>query len=325
MDPPKTWYYEYGVNKTMKYGIFAGMSWAMETIILSIALSLSPFISDAQAIFLAPFVATSLHDFTSFLWAILYNFCKGQLNKVLHVLLHTKSSRYVILAAFIGGPIGMSGYCMAIQYMGASMGAVASAIFPAIGSILAWIFLKERISIQRWVFLCFTLLGVFGLSYSSDIEIHNLFMGILGVTMCSLGWGSEAVILAKSLQDEQVKDEYILPIRQASSALFYVCILLPLLKGFNLFSVVVSDSSVWFWIGLASLFATLSYLFYYRAISTIGAAKAMALNVSYSAWALIFSVVLFQEYYLLNPVTIICTVMVLVCSILATTDFKNLI
>lgn len=309
----------------MKYGIFAGMSWALETIVLSIALSLSPFVSGTQAMFLAPFVATFLHDFTSFLWATFYNILKGNFDKVMHVLFHTKSSRYVILAAFIGGPVGMSGYSMAIQYMGASMGAVASAIFPAIGSILAWIFLKEKISIQRWIFLCLTLLGVFGLSYSSDIEIHNLFMGILGVVMCSLGWGSEAVILAKSLQEEEVKDEYILPIRQASSAFFYGSILLPLLKGMDLLSSVVWNTQVWFWISLASFCATVSYLFYYRAISKIGAAKAMALNVSYSAWALIFSVILFQEYYLLNPVTIICTLVVLVCGILAATDFKNLI
>ncbi|MBQ0066294.1 MAG: DMT family transporter, partial [Firmicutes bacterium] len=199
------------------------------------------------------------------------------------------------------------------------------AIFPAVGSVLSWLFLKERISIQRWIFLCLTLMGVFGLSYSSQLDIHNLFMGILGVLMCSLGWGSEAVILAKSLQEEEVKDEYILPIRQASSALFYGLILLPGLKGYSLLSIVIIDLRVWGWIGLASFFASVSYLCYYRAISIIGAAKAMALNVSYSAWALIFSVLLFQNTELLNPVTILCTLVVLICGILAATDFETLL
>lgn len=51
-----------------------------------------------------------------------------------------------MLAAVIGGPIGMTGYVLAINYMGASIGAVASAVFPAIGAILAYFFLKEKCS-----------------------------------------------------------------------------------------------------------------------------------------------------------------------------------
>ena len=36
----------------------------------------------------------------------------------------------------------MTGYVIAVKYMGASVGAVASAVYPAIGSLLAYIFLK---------------------------------------------------------------------------------------------------------------------------------------------------------------------------------------
>ena len=77
-------------------------------------------------------------------------------------------------------------------------------------------------------------------------------------------------------------------------------------------------------IALAALFATVSYLFYYRAISQIGASKAMALNVTYSAWAVVISVVVLQDFSLLNPVTILCTVVVLLCGILAAADYKEL-
>ena len=43
----------------MFYGIAAGATWAVETIILGIALSMAPFVSTEQAIFLAPFVSNT--------------------------------------------------------------------------------------------------------------------------------------------------------------------------------------------------------------------------------------------------------------------------
>ena len=55
----------------------------------------------------------------------------------------TKSSRFVSLAAIIGGPVGMTGYVLSIANRGASIGAVVFAIFPTIGAVLACIFLKD--------------------------------------------------------------------------------------------------------------------------------------------------------------------------------------
>lgn len=127
----------------------------------------------------------------------------------------------------------MTGYVLAINYMGASIGAVASAIFPAIGAILAYFFLKEKMQWYRWVLLIITLLGVYGLSYSPELDITNFWLGVAGALMCAFGWGIEAVILAKCLQDPEVKDEYALQIRQTTSMLFYGIVILPLLKGWK--------------------------------------------------------------------------------------------
>ena len=43
-------------------GIIAGIAWAVETIILGIALAMNPFCSTEQAVLLAPFASTFLHD-----------------------------------------------------------------------------------------------------------------------------------------------------------------------------------------------------------------------------------------------------------------------
>lgn len=308
-------------------GIIAGITWAIATIVLGIALGMTPFVSTEQAIFLAPFVSTFLHDACSAIWATAYNGVRGNLKNVWHALVKTKSGKWVVLAAVIGGPIGMTGYVMAVNYMGASIGAVASAVFPAIGSILAYIFLKEKMKWYQWVFLIFTLLGVYGLSYSPELQIANFWLGILGAAMCAFGWGIEAVILAKCLTDPEVTDEYALQIRQTTSALTYGLIILPVLKGWGFTESLFTPETNWLLptIVVAGLFATISYLFYYKAISRIGASKAMALNVSYAAWAIIFTVLLLRDFSVLSPITIVCSVVVLVCGIFAAADFKEIL
>ncbi len=146
----------------MLAGILAGVTWAVETVVLGIALAMSPFVSTEQAIFLAPFVSTFLHDLFSAIWSCVYNGVRGNLPNVWNAL-KTKSGKFVALAAVIGGPVGMTGYVLSVNYMGASIGAVASAIFPAIGAVLAYIFLKERMKWYQWVFLILALVGVYGL------------------------------------------------------------------------------------------------------------------------------------------------------------------
>ena len=220
----------------------------------------------------------------------------------------------------------MTGYVMAVNYMGASIGAVASAIFPAIGTILAYFFLKEKMKWYQWVFLIFTLLGVYGLSYSPDLQIANFWLGLLGALMCAFGWGIEAVILAKSLTDPEVTDEYALQIRQTTSALFYGIVILPVLKGWGFTASLVTTGTGWLLptIAIAGFFATISYLFYYKAIAQIGASKAMALNVTYCAWAIVFTVLILGDTSVLTVSTVVCALVVLVCGIFAAADFKEI-
>lgn len=309
----------------MVAGILAGVTWALETLILGVALAMSPFVSTEQAVILAPFVSTFTHDAFSAIWACIYNAIRGNLKGVVRAL-KTKSGRFVILAAVIGGPIGMTGYVLSINNMGASIGAVASAIFPAIGAVLAYFFLKEKMQWYRWILLIFTLLGVYGLSYSPEVNISNFWLGFAGSLMCAFGWGIEAVILAKSMQDPEVTNEIALQIRQTTSAVVYAAVIIPIMKGWGFTVSLFTTGTGWLipTIALAALFATVSYLFYYKAISQIGASKAMALNVTYAAWAIVFTVLIFRDTSVLNPVTIICTVVVLACGIFAAADYKEL-
>lgn len=307
-------------------GILAGLTWALETVFMGIALGMSPFLSTQQAISIAPFAATFLHDSFSALVLLLYNAIRGNL-KEFPKIFKKPEFKWLVLASAIGGPIGMTGYVMAVNYMGASVGAVASAVYPAIGTVLAFVFLKEKVRWYQWIFLVLTLIGVYGLSYSPDMAVSNFWLGLLGAFMCAFGWGTEAVILAKCLQDPSIKDSCALNLRQCVSALIYGIVILPIIGGWGVIPTlfVGNGPTVLPVIGASALFASVSYLFYYKAIAKLGAAKAMALNITYTAWAIVLSVILLQDTSALNPLSITCTAVVVVCGILAACDLSVLL
>lgn len=73
----------------------------------------------------------------------IYSLCKGNIKKIADII-KTRDFKWILCASAIGGPIGMTGYVLAVNYMGVSVGAIASAVYPAVGSILAFIFLKKK-------------------------------------------------------------------------------------------------------------------------------------------------------------------------------------
>lgn len=304
-------------------GILAGMTWAVETILLGIALSMNPLCSTPQALALAPFVSTFLHDLFSALCLCIINGVRGRLPDVAAAL-KTKNGRFAALAAIVGGPVGMTGYTLCVANLGASIGAVASAVYPAIGAVLAFFFLKEKMPWYRWLCLFLCLLGVYGLSYSPEMSIHHFWLGVSGALMCAFGWGIEGVIIAKCVRDYAVSDNIALQIRQTTSALVHGVVILPLVRGWN-FTFSLFHGTQWLIpvIAAAAVFASLSYHFYYHAIREVGTSRAMALNISYSAWAVIFSILFLKDYALLNPVTLACTAAVLLFGILAGTASRS--
>lgn len=310
----------------MLTGIFAGVTWAVETVLLGIAMSSESFAVNEGASFLIPFAVTFLHDAISaiFIW-IMYAL-KGEIKNIIEVF-KTSDFKWLILSSCIGGPIGMTGYVLAVNYLGSSVGAVASAIYPAIGTLLAFFFLKERVKWYQWIFLVCTLIGVYGISYSPILTVTNFWLGLVGALMCAFGWGIEGVILAKCLRSDKIKDGYALCVRQTTSALVYGAFILPLIGGWKFTCGIFSQnkSNVLITIIAAAVFATVSYLLYYKTISRVGAAKAMALNITYTAWAIFFGAIILKDTSaLFDPLTLICSVVVVVCGIFSAIDVPAL-
>ncbi len=278
----------------MKKGLLSGFFWGINTVIIGIALSLTPLTSTKELLFLAPFISTFIHDFFSSIWMFIYMAIKKQSTGFIRAL-SSKSGKYIAIAALVGGPVGMTGYVLSIKYLGAGYTAIISSLYPAVGAFLSYLFLKETMQKDQMIGLAFSVAGVVALGYTpGGNQATNLFLGFIFALMCVLGWASEAVIIAYGLQEEELTDEEALQIRQFTSSVFYALILLPLLKAWGPMVTILPTSTTVI-ILIAALFGTSSYLFYYKAINEIGATKAMALNITYSAWSIVAGFILLGE------------------------------
>ena len=132
----------------MHYGLLSGILWAVDTVILGVALGMSPYVDSAQASFASAF----MHDFFAAAILLVMMGRKGRLRDTLEAA-KTKSGRVVMLGALLGGPIGMSGYLAAINAIGPGYTAAISAFYPAVGSLLAWILLKEKMNLNQFIAL----------------------------------------------------------------------------------------------------------------------------------------------------------------------------
>lgn len=306
----------------MKYGLFSGILWGLDTVVLGIALSMSPYIGTAEAIAFAAIASSFLHDAGCAIWLMIYMGAKRRLKDTLAAL-KTRSGKVVMLGALLGGPIGMTGYVIAINNIGAAYTAIISAFYPALGAFLSFVLLKEKMDGKQIASLVAALVGVMAMGYISagDSEMGNATLGLVGAVLAVIGWGSEAVLCAWGMKDDAVDNETALQIRETTSALVYGIVVLPLFGAWG-FTASAAPSLATGVIALSALAGTASYLFYYKGISVIGAAKAMALNISYSAWAVVFGFVL--QGTVPTPATVFFCVLILAGTVLAASDWSEL-
>lgn len=304
----------------MIYGLISGILWGLDTVLLGIALVMAPFISTEEAIFLAPFVSTFLHDLFSTVWMALYMTIKGQFKKAISAAT-TKSGRFIMLGAILGGPVGMTGYLLSIKYIGPAYTAIISSLYPAIGAFLSYVFLKEKMKPISIIGLFLSILGIIILGYAPGGEVLNLGLGFTCALLCVVGWASEAVVCAYGMKGDEVSPEQSLQIRQLTSAVVYGFLIIPIIKGikFTLEGIPTSATAI---ILLTALSGTASYVFYYKGIHKIGATKAMSLNITYSAWSIIFGVILLGNR--VDVKSIICCILIMCGSIMAAGDISEL-
>lgn len=246
---------------------------------------------------------------------------KGEFINVLK-LLKAKSGAILVLGALSGGPLAMSFYFLGIQYAGVTYAASIASIFPGVGALLAFFFLKEKMYKKTWFGVVLSIIGVIVLAYMPtkfDAE-SNFFIGILFSLGAAIFWGIEGVIGAWGMRGKDVVPLYAINIRQVTSALSYAILIVPFIQGYPLVIEAATSNIVWIII-IAGLLGTANYSLYYSSIDLIGAARGQSLNNTYVFWAIATEIL-----FIGTPVSlqfVIGAIIVLLGSILVSGNLKK--
>jgi drug/metabolite transporter (DMT)-like permease len=305
-------------KKGIALGATSAVAWGVDTVIIGVIIASTPF---KEAVMLAPIIAAFMHDFFSSIWISLLMIIKGEFLNVLK-LYKTKSGAILVLGALAGGPLAMSFYFLGIQYAGVTYAASIASIFPGIGAVLAFFFLKEKMNKRTWSGVVLSIIGVIVLAYvPTKFDTESTFViGILFALGAAVFWGLEGVIGAWGMRGKDVVPLYAINIRQMTSALSYAIILVPLMHGYPLVFEAATSNIVWI-IVIAGFLGTANYSLYYSSINLIGAARGQSLNNTYVFWAILTEIVFIGTQ--INLQFVAGAIIVLLGSILVSGNLKG--
>lgn len=278
-------------------GVLSGFTWGLDAVMLGVVMLMTPFVENPVLLAAGGVLCSALHDIFSALWLVLYMGCKGKL-KDLPKAVKTRDGRYCALASLFGGPLAMTFYTIAIAVGGAALTASVTAIYPLLGTALAVFILKEKTGIQTWIGLLICVVGIIVIGWApNDADNSNVLGGILLALVAAIGWATEGVVSGYGMKDGVVDPKMALTIRYIVSALVYILLVAPIFGGgfmhvYEGFSAIFTYTPCVVLLAVTALVGMLSFLCWYTSIDNIGAGKALCLNVTYSFWSVVLTLVL---------------------------------
>jgi drug/metabolite transporter (DMT)-like permease len=268
-------------------GLLSGAAWGLDGVLMGMVLGLAPFTNNIS-LFAAPLVGACIHDGFAALWLFIFNVMNGKWRDYARTL-KTRPAKIIILAAILGGPVGMSGYLLGIYFAGASYTAAITAAYPAIGVILGSIFLKEKIKPRVWAGIILAISGslVVGFVPPDGSNYPHFYLGISLAVVSAIGWAVEGVMSTYGM--DLVDSDIAIGIREAASFFVYILAVLPLAGGtaYQILTDSFTRPSGWF-IAIVGLVGGISFLSWYRAMNMTGVGRTMGLSVTFALWSVFF-------------------------------------
>lgn len=312
------------VKKGYFLGALSGMTWGLDTVLIGIIMAATPFTTSVALIATGTFVCSFFHDGFAAMWMGIFMTGKKKIRYVASKI-KTRDGLFCVLGAVLGGPIGMSFYMLGIKNAGPAYTAIITSSYPALGVVLAYFLLKERLSLKGWSGLILCVMGGAWLSYApADLNYSSaVYLGIFYAFISALGWAMESVVCAYGMKSGKVDPEMALTIREFSSFVTYGCLVVPIFcGGYEGIKEVLFSNAV-YWLLLTALIGVISYISWYKAIDSIGASRGISFNVTYSFWTIVFSLLLFGGEF--SWKLILCSLMIICGVTLAVGKPKNLL
>lgn len=293
-------------------GATSGFLWAINTLLLGAIVSKEPFTTSAVLLLSGSIVCSFFHDAFAAFWLSCFMLVKKKL-KTMKELFKLKDTRFLVLGALLGGPIGMTCYVLAIETAGATKTAMITSTYPVLSILLAILLLKEKVNTLAKGGILLTLIGVFYLTYSplsEGVEATSLYKGMAFAFLAAIGWASESVICAYGMKSDKIDPDMALTIRELTSFIAYFALVVPLFCGTYSGVIEVMKSSSVLLLLFTALLGVSSYLCWYKSINIIGAAKAVTLNITYSFWTVLLSALFLEQELVLKD--IVCCILIVI-------------
>lgn len=283
--------------KQAKRGLFtgsvAGASYGLVGVVGGIALAMDP-LANATGIVTAALVLAALQMAVGGIWVTLFNVVTGRNREVLRAL-KTKPGLVVMGASLFGGVVAMVGFWIGLSMTTPAYALAISAMFPIVGAIFAAIFLKERIVRRVWMGVVLAVAGAIVVGWTPpEGDYPHFYLGLVLCGLATFGWGLEGVIATFGM--DMIDPPVAVNIRELTSGVVFLVVVFPIvaLTGGNPFQTLGGiftqglASPVFWLILLCALLQATTDLTWYRAMNTTGVARAMALNITYAFWGMLF-------------------------------------
>lgn len=277
-------------------GAFSGLSWGIDALLISfVLLALG---SDTLSTTLT---VSMLHDGFAALWLLLLLLLRGRLKEI-RIALKQRDALYCMLGALLGGPVAMTCYLLSIATAGVAVTTTVTACYPLLGAALSVLILKEKVGRRTWIGLSLCLVGIALTAYSPEEGSMGSFAwnSLLFAGLAAVGWASESVVCAYGMRADGIAPPTALLIRESTSAIAYLVIISVftfLMNGTEAESLqqLFTFSRPTALLLLTGFIGMSSFLAWYTAIDTIGPARALGLNVTYSVWGVILAALFLDQ------------------------------
>jgi drug/metabolite transporter (DMT)-like permease len=279
-------------RRGLLWGVLSGITWGIVGVLLGLALSMPPF-SDSHpgsvplwGLLAAPLVGACLHDTFAALWLVTYNVSSGRGKEYVRTL-RTTPGAMICLGGVFGGPVFMSGYLIAIRLSGAFYALAITATYPIIGALLAALILKEKTSARLWFGIVLCMVGAVLVGYLPPQGGTGtyFYIGIAAAVVAAIGVALEGIFSTWGM--DLVDANIALGIRELTSSVIYLAIILPLLSASGILVAAASHKSFLI-LAVAGVIGGYSFQIWYRGFNMAGVSRTMALNITYALWGLLF-------------------------------------